>query len=964
MSARDRWDRVERLYHAALALDPNERATFLRETCSDEGLRQEVESLLSYESNAPEFLKTPAVEFLAADLLPADKSPGLADRRFGQYEILSLLGTGGMGEVFRARDATLHRDVALKMLPAVYATDPQRRARFEREARLLASLNHPHIAAIYGFEQHDGVAGLILELVEGETLAARLRRGALPVREALAIARQIADALAAAHARGIVHRDLKPANITIAADGRVKVLDFGLAKATVDTARGDTSPTISMGGTQPGVILGTAAYMSPEQARGKPVDKRADVWAFGCVLWEMLTGRMAFGGETTSHSILAVLDRTPDWRLLPETAPPAVVRLLQRCLEKDPERRLNDIADARIEIDDARGELEDALTAPPAQPSHALGPIEAPRRRERLAWGLTALSTVAFVAVLAMLTLNRESVGQAPVRFEIPTPSTVQMSSLAVSSDGRQLAFVATIDGTSRLWIRSLDQVTARPLASTDGARHPSWAPDGTAIAFFARGKLKQIDVRSGAIQTLADAEGWGAAWNTAGTIIFAPRAGGPLFRIATSGGEATPVTQLRPGTLNHAWPQFLPDGRRFLFYQVGDPGIRGTYLASLDGEEPRRVLAGDSVALFAEPGALVFLREGQLMAVRFNPSESAVSGNPMPIADGLGPPLRFRGAFAVSAAGTLAFRAKGGEPEQQLAWVDRSGTIQTTLGPRDPLWTSRPELAPDGKRVAIERALGEAGLHVYVLSVDGGVPSLFTFSPNVDWAPVWSPDGRQIVFASDRNGLNDLFEKPSNGTANEQPLLITSQNKVPQSWTSDGRFLLYTVDDPKTRADVWALPMTGDRKPFPVVQSAANEAAAQVSPDGKWMAYQSDESGISQIYVRSFASGGGKWQVSATGGSQPRWRPDGQELFYIASDASLMAVPIGVIDEAIRFGEPLSLFATPAGVFDSGATAVYSKQTYTVAGDGRFLMNVWIESRTPPPITVVLNWLPQLNRR
>ena len=880
----------------------------------------------------------------------------LIGKSIGVYHITALLGVGGMGEVYRARDTKLGRDVAIKILPRLFTSDPGRLARFEREARVLASLNHPHIGAIYGLEDADGVPALVLELVNGETLADRIARGPIPLHDTLTIARQMADALEAAHERGIVHRDLKPANIKITPDDVVKVLDFGLAKAASgDAALADLteSPTLTGGGTKEGVILGTAAYMSPEQASGRPADKRADVWAFGVVLYEMLAGRRAFEGETTTVVLAKVIEREPDWTALPASTPPRLRELLRRCGRKNPKTRLQAIGDARVQIEELiSGATEEAATPVATQP-------RAHNARFGLIVGALSL-VIAALAIPATLYFRRTAPESAPTRFEIPTPPTSDPVSFALSHDGRQLAFVATSEGAPRLWVRRLDQVTAQPLAGTEGASYPFWAPDGRAIGFFGNGKLKRIDLGSGGLQELANApSGRGGTWNRDDVLVFASDVTGDLMRVMATGGTPTAVARHEsvPGA---RWPQFLPDGRHFLFFVYGRPQTRGVYIGTLDGGEPTRVLAADTAAVYAPPGALLWVKEGVLVAQRFDPARKIVSDEVIPVAQAVGMDVGvLRGAFAVSATGVLAHRAGRGE-RRQLIWVDRAGIVRGTVGPADWEGLGSPELAPDEQRVAVNRTV-QGNPDVWLIDSGRDVQSKFTFDASSDGHPTWSPDGSRVVFRSLRNGPWDLFWKAASGAGDEQPLLVTEEFKSPLAWSPDGQVLLYQILSPKTGLDLWALPLAGDRKPFPVVQTPSDEASGQFSPDGRWVAYQSNESKTMQIYVRPFRGSGGPWQVSSTeGGSQPRWRPDGRELFYVAPDARLMAVPIAVGADAqtLEAGAPKPLFRTRLASGAGGnVSGLMSKQQYAVASDGRFLMNVAVEAATAPPITVVLNW-------
>jgi len=624
--------------------------------------------------------------------------------RLGVYEITAPIGEGGMGQVYRATDTTLDRQVAIKILPDAFASDPERMARFEREAKTLASLNHPHIAAIYAVEKSAGMHALVMELVEGDDLSQRIARGAIPLDEALPIAKQIAEALEAAHERGAIHRDLKPGNIKVRSDGTVKVLDFGLAKAMEPTSSMSASasipPTITTPAmTQAGMILGTAAYMSPEQARGTAVDKRADVWAFGVVLWEMLTGKRLFEGATVSDTLAAVLKTEPGWNALGPATPTAIRRLLRRCLEKDRKQRLDSAAAARLEI-------EEALTAPSAVESAAV-PAPSSASRGRLAW-MVAAAAVLMVAAAAVWQQRHATTAPRPVtRFEIAVPQTDSPTSLALSPDGRQLAYVATTQGQSRVWVRLLDDTDARALVGTEGASFPFWAPNARAIGFFAEGKLKRVDLAGGASQALADApNGRGGTWNSEGVILFTPgnatATNNVITRVSAAGGTPIAVTHLGPAEGSHRWPQFLPDGRRFIFFStLGRSDTQGVYLGSLDGGEPIRVLATETPGVFVPPDRLLLVQGDALMAARFDAAQGTVAGELMQLAQPVG---RDDGVLASAfsvAPGTLAYRATGGSQRRQLVWMDRTGKMVGSIGSPDINQLAQLALDPAGQRIA-----------------------------------------------------------------------------------------------------------------------------------------------------------------------------------------------------------------------------------------------------------------------
>jgi serine/threonine protein kinase len=874
--------------------------------------------------------------------------------RLGAYEIVAPLGVGGMGEVYRATDTDLKRAVAVKVLPELVADDAERLARFQREAEVLAALNHPNIAHIHGLEKNAGVTALVMELVEGLTLADRIAKGPLPLDNALPIARQIAEALEAAHEQGIVHRDLKPANIKVRDDGTVKLLDFGLAKAMepsgVSSAGASMSPTItSPAMTHAGVILGTAAYMSPEQATGKPVDKRADIWSFGVVLWEMLVGRRLFDGDTVSHTLADVLRAPIDPDRLPADTPPAIRRLVQRCLDRDVRKRLRDIGEARFEIDET---LSGARTEAASAASTAVLPVRS-RWRERIAWGTAAF---ALFAAGGIAWANRSAPAPPQIRVDIDTPSTADDISFALSPDGQKLVFVGATDGQTRLWLRSLDSVSTRPLDGTDGATYPFWSPDSRAIAFFAGNTLKRIDIAGGSSRTLTNSPpGRGGTWNRDGVIVFAP-VDGTLRRVADTGGESTPVTSLGAGQSNHRFPHFLPDGRHFLFYVRGAPDAQGVYGASLDGLPMRRLLDADGAAAYAS-GHMFFIREGSLFAQPFDLARFELAGNPFFVASNVAVDSNGLGTgLAVSAVNSLAFRRRAAAVDRQLVWVDRSGVEIRRLGSPDTATPLHPELSGDGRQIAIQRSVN-GNLDIWVLETARGILNPLTFDTAVDDYAVWSPDARHIVFQSNRKGAFNLYQKAATGGAAEELLFSTPSYKSPTDWSNDGNFVLFRMTNPETGYDVWALPVKSPTKPFPVVQTNAEERDAQFSPDGKWIAYQSNESGRFEIYVQGFPEPLDKLRISTTGGAQVRWSPNSSELFYVALDGHLMAVPIrfGAFNASISAGTPVRLFRPR---IPGGAVPGVSRQQYDVSPDGRqFLVNMMAEEAIIPPLTLILNW-------
>jgi serine/threonine protein kinase len=952
MNESDRWPRVKDIFHSALARAPHERATFVREECrEDSALREGVESLLAAHADAEGFAEIPAIAALAqaaADAGPtvaAELAPGFA---LGPYVILGPLGTGAMGEVYRARDTRLARDVAVKVLPAAFSVDTERIARLEQEARLLATLNHPHIATIHSLEVSNGVCALVMELIEGPTLAEHLAGRALPMNRTLEIARQIADALAAAHGKGIVHRDLKPANIKLTGAGAVKILDFGLAQAIRPddpdvTMRDEVRVPIGEG-----LVAGTPAYMSPEQARGERVDQRADVWAFGCVLYEMLAGQRAFGGTTISETLGAVLEREPDWQALPQTVPHGIRRLLRRCLEQDPNRRLHHMADARIEIEDAGRQGADDSPATPARP----------RYRDHMIAGLAAALAIAGAVVFV-----RSAPEQLETRIvDITTPWASDPSSFALSPDGRRLAFVGDYQGQPTLWVRPLDAAEAQPLPGTQGARRPFWSPDSRSIGFFAASDLKRIDARGGTPQTVTSIiAGTAAAWGAGGNILFSgimsrtisPSPTG-LMRVNAAGGEADIVTRPVAKSTGHGYPQFLPGGRQFLFFAAGADDVRGVYVGSLDSSESTRLVASDSQGAYLAPGWLLFVRQGALLAQRFDVSRRIISGEPISVADSVTfDPMTGDAAISTSDAAVFAYRSGRGSVTQ-LAWFDRSGRSLGTFGSSQETGLSNLALSPDGRRVVAERTVQSA---TALWLLDPSHQALFTRSGNEskERYPVWSRSGNRIAFASIRTGSVQLSARPLAGSDNEEVLLESRRDTILTDWSPDGRFLLYFAPNPKTWTDLWVLPQ-GTHVPRVFLATEANEMWGQFSPDGRWIAYQSRETGRFEIYVRPFPGPGIPIPISTAGGVYARWSRDGNELYYVAPDATMMAVPIRRTPTTFSADVPVALFKTRR--VGGGVNVIGNGHQYDVAPDGRFLINVEPESN-PRPITLVMNWKP-----
>jgi serine/threonine protein kinase len=890
-------------------------------------------------------------------------TPG-SQRRIGQYQVIAKIGQGGMGEVYRAHDTKLGREVALKILPAVLAHDSQSLARLEREARTLASLNHPNIAAIYGLEESEGLRALVIELVEGETLGERIHGTAgaaakpLPAEEALPMARQIADAMEYAHERGVIHRDLKPANVKITPEGMVKVLDFGLAKVLNDQdseADPGNSPTLSAMATQAGMILGTAAYMAPEQAKGKQVDRRADVWAFGCVLYEMLAGKKAFEGETITDVLAAVIRADPDWTALPVTTPPSIRRLIGLCLVKNPKQRLHDIGDARIAI-------EYTISGADAEPAVSGSQIPESKRtsllHRALPWALGAIA-ILFATSTAWFALQPKP-RQDVVRFSITQPDNEEFvagGEASISPDGRMLVFVAQGSDKPTLWLRRLDSVTAEPISGTEGVYAPFWSPDSQWIGFEANGKLKKVAVSGGAPQTLCDAVGIGAAWNRDGVILFPSK--GSLYRVPDTGGAPTLV--LAPDIARHevgfASPQFLPDGRHFLV-EVITPGYEPDVIgaSSLDSKTVEHLAQQiGAQAFYAAPGYVFYLDQGTLMARPFSAGTLQFTGAAVPVARDIGSSGKY-GYFTVSPAGVLAYQTVPAKITNQLAWFSRAGQKLGTVGQPDIY--SNPALSPDGSRLAV--GVGQQPkANIWVYDLKRGTASRLTFNSGYDVNPVWSPDGSQVFFSSsDSGGPWDIYQKAADGLGSTSPVFQSgNQKKAIGDLTSDSRYAIYDTASGPNSTELWALPLFGDRKPFAFVQSGSAQNSfgahsARFSPNSHYLAYDANETGRNEVYVQTFPDHTGKWQISASGGNEPVWSRDGKELFYITSPGKLMAVEVNTVSATFQAGIPKELFEAKLVPF------AYWRNIYVPSPDGqRFLMLTPPDQAKPEPITVVVNW-------
>jgi Tol biopolymer transport system component len=905
------------------------------------------------------------------------------------YRIAATIGAGGMGEVYRATDTRLGRDVALKLLPEAVASDPDRLARFEREAKVLASLNHPGIAQLYAFESAttadpsspgpDGLLGmtgqkkthfLVMELVEGADLGERLKRGPIPVDEAIGTARQVAEALEEAHEKGIVHRDLKPANVKVTADGKVKVLDFGLAKAWAGDGPGATSsadlsqsPTLAQAGTAAGLILGTAAYMAPEQARGKAVDKRADIWAFGVLLWEMLTGRRLFDGDTVSDVLASVLRQELDWTALPASTPAELRRLLGRCLDRNPRQRLHDIADARIGLDEIV-----------AGKGAGAGPDAATGLARRRAWllgagGIAAGLVVGWLASGRLVT--RPGADDAPAfhaEFDVAAPDrTSLVAGLALSPDGQRLAFVARgEDGRTALWVRPLASTEAKMLPGSTDARYPFWSPDARKIAFFAQNRLKVTELFGGQPRVLTETGSTqdvrGGAWGAGDVIVFAPSFVGPLLSVSVRDGKVAPATRIAEGSGvgTHRFPSFLPDGRRFLIYASSGTGTEpGTlWLGELGSLDPKLLGPSTSRGVWAPPGHVLYVTGDSLVAHRFDDRRNELAGDPMPLGISLAGTIAVSGLRSLAAAenGVVVYRADKRDATR-LVVTDRAGAEIETVTPGRSTFAYAPRLSPDGRRLVLTRyepgaTNGELWLH----DLERRVDTRLTLGTEDVQLPAWSPDGREVAYASigGEPGTGGIYRLAVDRPGQRRRVLPSDAFAAPDAWTPDGRRIVFVQTSPQGRNSLWSLSLEGDPAPRPLGQDQASEWGSDLSPDGRFLAYASDASRRWEVYVRPLDSPGGEVRVSSEGGFAPRWRRDGRELFYVDDNRRLMAVPVLSLDPP-TFGPPAALFAA--------RLEEASDRQYDVFPDGRRFVLSRTLAEEREPISVVLGWTARLEK-
>ena len=879
--------------------------------------------------------------------------------KIGSYEIGPLLGAGGMGEVYRSRDSKLGREVALKVLPSTLAADADRLGRFSREAKVLAALNHPNIAAIYGLEDSGAKHALVMELVEGPTLAERIKLGPIPSEEALPFAKQICEALEYAHERGIVHRDLKPANIKVTPEGNVKLLDFGLAKALegeLTPADVSSSPTMSRLATKAGMILGTAAYMSPEQARGKTADRRSDIWAFGCVLFEMLTGHMAFGGETVSDVLAAVIKEQPDWTQLPPPTSTRIRVLIQRCLQKDPRQRLQAIGDARIVI-------EEVLSGAPDPISRVQQQIDQQTSawRRFLPWIGAGMALGALAAVAIFLAASPKVLVPAIRRLTVAMPAPTPQSSsfypdLALSSDGTQLVYSALQNGKTQLYLRPLDQFEAKPIPGTDGGANPFFSPEGGWLAFIADAKLKKVALAGGPVQTLCNSGGYtSGSWASDGSIFFQ----GPILgvaRVSASGGDCKDLT--RPdtsrGEVLHGLPEALPDGESLLFsMSLGFSSGQGSVATlSLKTGKWQTIIPAGTNARYVPGGYVVYAQSGALLAVPFDLAHLKVTGSPVPILDGvMTNPANGVAEFTLSRDGTLAYiPGSGAEIGRKVMLVNADGTSKVLTqneGGYEDL-----DLSPDGKRLAL--TVEGPTWNIWIYDISRSTLTRFTFE-NDNRDPYWTPDGKRVVYTSFRDGKYGLYWKPADGSAPEEQLVSSANWVCASSFSPDGKELAYFESTPANGYDIRILPLAGERKPRPFLSTHFNEFFSEFSPDGHWLAYESDETGRSEIYVQQYPGPGGKWQISNEGGNRPVWAHDGRTLFY-QNGNKLMRVPI---DTKAGFAA-----GTAQQMFQTDFLA--SGHDFDVMPDGKQFVFIkeMQPARAATQINVVLNWFEELKQR
>ena len=879
-----------------------------------------------------------------------------AGARLGPYEIVSPIGAGGMGEVYRAKDTRLGRDVAVKVLPAHMSASAELRQRLECEARTISQLSHPHICTLHDVGHQNGTDYLVMEFLEGETLADRLGRGPLPVEQALKIGVEIAGALDAAHRQGIVHRDLKPGNIMLTKSG-VKLLDFGLAKLAAGPAAvsGVTSMPTAMQESQPltsrGTILGTFQYMSPEQLEGKEADARSDIFALGCVLYEMLTGKKAFTGKSQASLIGSIMtSEPPPISSIQPMTPPALDRVVKGCLAKEPENRWNTAHDVMLQLQwIAEGGSAAGLPAP----------VAARRKsREKLAWGIAAAGILA-AAALGYGFLRRAPKPPRVVRFEVANPpGLTTIDAPKISPDRKILAFNATdTNGKTQIWLRQLNALAAQPLPGTEGTRRPFWSPDSRFLGFVADGKLKKIDVTGGPPTKICDAPtGVDGSWSPEGVILLDGTGTDPIYRIPAAGGTPVVAAKADPARkeVQVGWPEFLPDGRHFIYMAINQKADQSAYrIGSLDSSETKPFAPAQSMLAYAPQGYLLFLKDRTLMAQPFDAKTMKTTGEPMPLAEQIGTDAVGLARFSVSRDGVLAYRT--GESGGRLLWMDRSGKELDTLG--DPAEYEDPDFSPTGDRLVFDITDNRAGKSdIWIRDLSRGVNSRFTFGQDNTFSPLWSPRGDSIVYASDRDGVFAIYQKATSGSGEEKLLVKSDVLLIPMSFSPDGRFLAYQRQDPKTNWDILLLPLTGDAKPITFRATPFREVQPRFSPDGRFVAFVTNESGRNEVYVQSYPGPGRTWQISTAGGTDPHWRADGRELYYRGLDQKLMAVQVSGGD-ALEPGLPQVLFQGRV------STGLSSTKYLPDRTGQKFLFVAPLGREAMMPTTVVLNWFAALGK-
>jgi serine/threonine protein kinase len=980
----ERWQQIKRLYNEALDLDSDGRETLLSQACAgDESLRTEIERLLGHQAEAGVLMERPALEVaakvLARDQAQADQA-SLVGRTMSHFRIVERIGAGGMGVVYRAQDERLKRDVAVKFLPDIYAADPERLARLEREARLLASVSHPNIAAIHGLEAADEMRFLVLEHVGGETLAQKLAKGPLPLEETLEICRQIAEGVEAAHEKGIIHRDLKPANVKITPEGIVKVLDFGLAKAFRDvqsTTDATQLPTSDAQVSRAGAILGTAAYMSPEQAKGKLVDKRTDIWAFGCILFECLTGHRPFQGETVTETLAAILTGKPDWQLLPSNARPKVQPVLQRCLQKDSKLRYHDIADAWLDIEGSTNQLVEPMNV---------------SRRPFVFWLAACAAVLFLVGIIIGLLLMRH--------FPLPSPAPIVSSTIkvepghwldggrraydaerpsraamAISSNGRFVVYSAIEESPGpqskpQLYLRKLDRPEAEPIVGTKGGICPFLSPDNQWVGFWVGGRLKKIPVEGGVATTLCDAPSlFGANWGYDNSIVFADGNATGLSRVAAEGGKRETLTRPDPKQeeSSHRLPSWLPNGKAVLFTVMRHGFDPQPWLAlfRLDTRQWHLLLQDAADARYVPTGHLVFLRQGTLMAVQFDPARMDVIGQPVALVDNVMQAFSTNngyhtgaGQFGISDTGSLIYAAGAILPDlmNSLVWVDQKGTEQLATALRFPFFA--PRLSPDGHRIAYVTVARRWRIYVYDLDI--GTNSPLTREGLAGY-PIWTRDGKRIVFSWQKSFVSSLFWQPFDESSAMEGLTKGDCDQDAGSLSSDGNAIAFVEsrwDANKDNKDIFVLDLHS-RRATPFLNSQFRERYPEFSPDGNWIAYSSDESERDEVYVRPFPGPGMKHPVSSQGGVQPLWARNGKQLFYRWQD-QVWAVDVQT-DGGFATGKPRLLFQKPG--YELGSPI----RGYDLSLDGQRFLMVKFDQRKPAPVTemiLVQNWFEELRQK